>query len=96
MGSQIEEAIALNLAHPGPYAAENLQEGEAGRFFDDYCNWQNFDVPSDIMAHSQGPEAAALLMQSEQVQFFHDHILVKEPGHSQSYPMASRCALLFC
>ena len=83
---QIEEAIALNLAHPGPYAAENLQEGEAGRFFDDYCNWQNFDVLSEIMAHSQGPEAAALLMQSEQVQFFHDHILVKEPGTAKATP----------
>ncbi|WP_420550849.1 hypothetical protein [Litorivicinus lipolyticus] len=29
-----------NLTQPGPYAAENLNAGEAGRFFDDYCNWQ--------------------------------------------------------
>ena len=31
--------IERNLAEPGPYAAENLHDGEAGRFFDDYCNW---------------------------------------------------------
>ena len=83
---QISEAIAANMAQPGPYAAENLQAGEAGRSFDDYCNWQDIDVLGDIMAHSPAPQAAAALMQSEQVQFFHDHILVKEPGTAKPTP----------
>lgn len=83
---QIGEAIAANMANPGPYAAENLQTGEAGRFFDDYCNWQNSDLLAQIMAHSPGPEAAAALMQSHKVQFFHDHVLVKEPGTAKPTP----------
>ena len=31
--------VERNMSDPGPYAAENLTEGENGRFFDDYCNW---------------------------------------------------------
>ena len=36
----LREGVERNMAEPGPYAAENLKAGEAGRFFDDYCNWQ--------------------------------------------------------
>ena len=36
----LREGVARNMAEPGPYAAENLHDGEAGRFFDDYCNWE--------------------------------------------------------
>ena len=38
------------------------------------------------MSQSPAPEAAAQLMQSDQVQFFHDHILVKEPGTAKATP----------
>ena len=34
----IRDGIARNMAEPGPYAAENLKPGDAGRFFGDYCN----------------------------------------------------------
>ena len=83
---QIEKAIETNMANPGPYAAENLQDGEAGRFFDDYCNWQTIPELADIMRHSPAPQAASALMQSQSVQFFHDHVLVKEPGTSKPTP----------
>jgi len=36
---QLQAGVARNMEEPGPYAAENLKEGEGGRFFDDYCNW---------------------------------------------------------
>ena len=35
----LREGVDKNMANPGPYAAENLKQGEQGRFFDDYCNW---------------------------------------------------------
>jgi len=59
---KIAEAIDANMARPGPYAAENLQEGEAGRFFDDYCNWQDIPILAEIMSDSPAPEAAAALI----------------------------------
>ncbi|MGB1864001.1 MAG: phytanoyl-CoA dioxygenase family protein [Candidatus Puniceispirillum sp.] len=82
----IKDGIATNMEDPGTYAAENLQAGEAGRFFDDYCNWQRIPAFADIMASSPAPAVAAALMQSHHAQFFHDHVLVKEPGTSKPTP----------
>jgi len=70
----LRDGVAENMAKPGTYAAENLQDGEAGRFFDDYCNWQRIK------------EVAADLMQSQSCQMFHDHVLVKEPGTAKPTP----------
>mgnify|MGYP001812292103 FL=1 len=85
----LRDGIAQNMADPGPYAAENLKQGEAGRFFDDYCNWQRITPFQDVIAQSPAAEVAADLMQSDSVQMFHDHVLVKEPGTSKPTPWHS-------
>jgi len=82
----LRAGIARNMEQPGPYAAENLKEGEAGRFFDDYCNWQRIPEFAELIEASPVAEAAADLMQSQGVQVFHDHVLVKEPGTSKPTP----------
>ncbi len=82
----IRAGIDRNMAEPGPYAAENTGGNDAGRFFDDYCNWQR--IPEFEAAARASPAAAvaAALMGSERVQLFHDHVLVKEPGTSKPTP----------
>lgn len=82
----IREGIAMNMSSPGPYAAENLQAGEQGRFFDDYCNWTRIEPFERVIRHSELSAVAAELMQSNTVQLFHDHVLVKEPGTSKPTP----------
>ncbi len=82
----IRQGIETNMKEPGEYAAENLKEGESGRFFDDYCNWQRITEFADIVENSPAAEIAADLMQSRSVQMFHDHVLVKEPGTSKATP----------
>jgi len=82
----IRDGIARNMNEPGPYAAENLKEGEGGRFFDDYCNWTRISEFEDVIRNSDAGEVAADLMQSRRVQVFHDHVLVKEPGTSKPTP----------
>ena len=82
----IAQAIEANLASPGPYAAENLKDGEAGRFFDDYCNWQRLPAIKEAIFKSPMAEIAAALMQSHTAQLFHDHVLVKEPGTNKPTP----------
>ena len=82
----LRAGIARNMAEPGPYAAENLLKGEAGRFFDDYCNWQRISEFQETIAHSDVVEVAAKLMRSKRVQLFHDHVLVKEPGTAKATP----------
>ncbi len=82
----IRAGIERNMAEPGPYAAENLKEGESGRFFDDYCNWNRIPEFEDVVRSSPAAEVAADLMGSQRVQVFHDHVLVKEPGTSKATP----------
>ena len=83
---EIRAGIERNMFEPGPYAAENLKEGEGGRFFDDYCNWNRISEFESVVRNSPAAEVAADLMDSNRVQMFHDHVLVKEPGTSKATP----------
>ena len=82
----LRQGIERNMQDPGPYAAENLKDGEGGRFFDDYCNWSRIPEFEEVIRTSPAAEVAADLMHSQRVQLFHDHILVKEPGTSKPTP----------
>jgi ectoine hydroxylase-related dioxygenase (phytanoyl-CoA dioxygenase family) len=82
----LQAGVERNTASPGPYAAENLKEGEGGRFFDDYCNWTRIPEFREAIKSSPAAHVAARLMQSKTVQLFHDHVLVKEPGTSKPTP----------
>jgi ectoine hydroxylase-related dioxygenase (phytanoyl-CoA dioxygenase family) len=82
----LRAGIERNMAEPGPYGAENLKPGEGGRFFDDYCNWQRIPEFERVINSSAVADVAARLMQSDHVQLFHDHVLVKEPGTSKPTP----------
>jgi ectoine hydroxylase-related dioxygenase (phytanoyl-CoA dioxygenase family) len=78
------EGIAQNIAEPGEYASENAVT--QGRFFDDYCNWTRIAPFEDLVRNSPAAELAAIAMQSRTAQFFHDHVLVKEPGTPKPTP----------
>ncbi len=82
----IAAGIERNMAEPGEYAAENLQDGDSGRFFDDYCNWQRIPEFTEVVRRSPAAGVAARIMRSNTAQFFHDHVLVKEPGTSKPTP----------
>jgi ectoine hydroxylase-related dioxygenase (phytanoyl-CoA dioxygenase family) len=82
----IRAGIETNMNAPGEYAAENLKEGEDGRFFDDYCNWTRIPEFRHVVYNSHAAEVAADLMKSDTVQIFHDHVLVKEPGTAKATP----------
>jgi len=82
----IQAGIEKNMDDPGPYAAENLNPGEPGRFFDDYCNWDRIAEFEDVIRRSDVGRIAAEIMRSRLTQLFHDHVLVKEPGTSKPTP----------
>ena len=81
--------VAHNEAEPGEYFAENVAEGEAGRFWDDYCNWQRIPEFERFLRESAAAQLAGELMASERVQLFHDHVLVKEAGTPTPTPWHS-------
>jgi ectoine hydroxylase-related dioxygenase (phytanoyl-CoA dioxygenase family) len=55
-------------------------------FFQDLCNWQRIPEFRDFVERSPAARIAATLMKSHEARFFHDHILVKEPGTAVATP----------
>jgi ectoine hydroxylase-related dioxygenase (phytanoyl-CoA dioxygenase family) len=82
----LRQGVEENMENPGPFASENKKEGQTGRFFDDYCNWDRIPAFKQAIQESPVADVAADLMQSQSVQMFHDHVLVKEPGTSMATP----------
>lgn len=86
--AHIAAGIERNLAEPGGYASRYVEQGDdsSGGFFDDYCNWQRIPEFRAIIEQSPAASIAAQVMQSRTAQFFHDHVLVKEPGAQKATP----------
>jgi len=83
----LRRGIEVNMAEPSDFGQQtNLKEGAKGAFFDDYCNWTRIAEFEDVIRNSPVARVSAQLMQSKKVQFFHDHVLVKEPGTAVATP----------
>jgi len=82
----VEAAIEENLAAPSDRALVASRPDDPGRFFEDFCNWQRLPGIEEVMRASPAAAIAGALMGSEQVRFYHDHVLVKEPGTTQRTP----------
>ncbi len=81
----LRAGVARNMANPTHQMA-TLKPGEPGYFFDDYCNWTKVPEFGAVIRQSEAGRVAATLMQSQRVQMFHDHVLVKEPGTTKPTP----------
>lgn len=79
---QLRAGIDAVMADPSPYERSYTPKDGSARFFQDLCNWQRVPALHDFVLHGPGAEIAAQLMRSPVARFFHDHILVKEPGTS--------------
>jgi ectoine hydroxylase-related dioxygenase (phytanoyl-CoA dioxygenase family) len=83
---RLAQGIERNLRLPGPMAIHYTGEDSPGRFFGDYCNWRRIPQYRYFITRSPAAEMAARLMGSEHAQFFHEHVLVKEPGTEEPTP----------
>lgn len=82
----LAKGVDKNFADPGPDHTVYTRPGEPGGFYDDYCNWQRIDEYRDFVMHSPAAEITARLMRSNTSRFYHDHVLVKEPGTREVTP----------
>jgi ectoine hydroxylase-related dioxygenase (phytanoyl-CoA dioxygenase family) len=82
----LRAGVARNMADPSPGVMATLKPGEAGSFFDDYCNWQRIPEFERVIRQSDAAAVAGQLMGCDRVQLFHDHVLVKEPGTAKATP----------
>ncbi len=64
----------------------SYQPAGSVKFFQDLCNWQRIAPFRDFVERSPAAVLAAALMRSRSARFFHDHVLVKEPGTTVATP----------
>lgn len=82
----LRAGVARNHDKPGPYFSENVVAGNAGSFWDDYCNWERIPEFHRFITESDAAQLAAQIMRSKTAQFFHDHVLVKEANTLKPTP----------
>ncbi|WP_390347415.1 phytanoyl-CoA dioxygenase family protein [Variovorax boronicumulans] len=82
----LQGGIEANLAAPSPRAKVASRPDDPGRFFEDFCNWQEIDAFGRFIRQAPLAQLAQRLMGSDTVRLYHDHLLVKEPGTRQRTP----------
>lgn len=86
----IEKGVEANLATPSTWSNDYTTQANPtapqGRFFDDYVNWQTIEEFAHTALHGVLPEIAGQLMGTRTPRFFHEHVLVKEPGTTTATP----------
>ena len=74
------------MADPSPLERTVRPTDGSAPFFQDLCNWQRIAPFREFVMQSPAARIAARLMQSKTARFFHDHVLVKQPGGSTVTP----------
>jgi ectoine hydroxylase-related dioxygenase (phytanoyl-CoA dioxygenase family) len=82
----LRAGIETLIAHPGPYERSYQPADGSARFFQDLCNWQRIPEFRTFVQEGPGAAIARDLMGGATARFFHDHVLVKEPGTSMVTP----------
>jgi ectoine hydroxylase-related dioxygenase (phytanoyl-CoA dioxygenase family) len=82
----LREGIEAALAAPSSRAKIASRPGDPGRFFEDFCNWRRIEAFERVVTDSALAGTAAALMGSATARFYHDHLLVKEPGTATRTP----------
>lgn len=82
----LREGVRKLMADPSPMERSVVPKDGSAPFFQDLCNWQRIPEFRDFVLHSNAAALAARLMRSRTARFFHDHVLVKQPGGSTVTP----------
>ncbi len=82
----LRKGVDANMADPDPNARIYTDKDGGGRFFVDYCNWTRIREYKEFIFNSDAAAVGAELMESKQVQLFHEHVLVKEASTSVPTP----------
>jgi len=82
----LREGVAAVMREPSPLERSVRPADGSAPFFQDLCNWQRIPGFRRFVFESDAARIAARLMQSNTARFFHDHVLVKQPGGSTVTP----------
>jgi ectoine hydroxylase-related dioxygenase (phytanoyl-CoA dioxygenase family) len=82
---RLRAGVAAVMADPSPLE-RSYQPAGSTRFFQDLCNWRRIPEFREFVERSPAGPLAAALMRSRTARFFHDHVLVKDPGTTVATP----------
>lgn len=84
--ARLADGVEYNRAHPSKWSHWYTKPDEAVGFWSDYGTWPLVAAYRDVVFDRTLAEIAGVLMRSETVRFFHEHVLVKEPGATEETP----------
>jgi ectoine hydroxylase-related dioxygenase (phytanoyl-CoA dioxygenase family) len=79
----LREGVEQNRTNPSPWSHWYTNPDESVGFWSDYVTWQFVPAYRSTVFHSGLADVAAALMGSTTARFFHEHVLVKEPGATE-------------
>ena len=82
----IASGVEHNRVNPSPWSHWYTKPDQAVGFWTDYVTWNDVEAYRRVAFESPLAEVARALMGSDTVRFFHEHVLVKEPGATERTP----------
>ena len=82
----LAEGVEYNRTHPSEWSHWYTDPDEAVGFWTDYVTWPRVEAYRRVAFESGLAQTAARLMESDTARFFHEHVLVKEPGATEATP----------
>ncbi|MDP6873642.1 MAG: phytanoyl-CoA dioxygenase family protein [Alphaproteobacteria bacterium] len=82
----LREAVEADKKTPGRMVRHNTPPGGSGEFFVDFQLWQRWEGAKRFALEGPGGAIAARMMGAKSVNYYHDHLLVKEPGTQERTP----------
>ena len=79
-------AIDSILSDPGKASIEYTPKENTGRYYGDFFLWRRNKSFKDFAFQSNLPELAGKILDSKNINFFYDQLLVKEPKTSEATP----------
>jgi len=83
---ELRKGIEYNFQYPSEYKCVYEEVDNKEIFYDDYCNWQKIKEYKNFIFNSNIAKIAGSLMQSNKVNLFHEHVLIKEKGSKKRTP----------
>ena len=82
----LRDGVGAVMAAPSRFERTVRPDDGSPPFFQDYCNWPRIEGFRRFVFESRAGAIAAALMGSRFARFFHEHVLVKEPGTTVPTP----------
>jgi ectoine hydroxylase-related dioxygenase (phytanoyl-CoA dioxygenase family) len=83
---ELAAGVEYNRTHPSEWSHWYTDPNDAIGFWSDYVTWTRVPEYQRVVRESGLADLAAQLMGSRTARFFHEHVLVKEPGAVERTP----------